>query len=243
MKKSLTTVAFIATSMFSFISYVKAQEGFRLGVEGTPQMNWLMNKDDQDNSKFDPQSTYGAAFGISGQYGFTPDMGLGLNVLYSFQGQKYKWNGAERSKRVEYIKIPLMYLVHIDVGSDMLFIGKIGPQLGLLTNAKLVDKDWNNIVSDHKAAYMDYDIGAVASAGMGFKLSDNVMLDAALRFDYSFTDAEDKDYTRNINDPFPAAASNGGTASGASAIVNNTNRATTSNMTAGLTVGFRYLIR
>jgi hypothetical protein len=53
-----------------------------------------------------------------------------------------------------------------------------------------------------------------------------LFLDASLRYDYGFTDAENKDYNRNINHP------NG-------EIV--TSRALTSNSTGGVTIGVRYL--
>ncbi len=115
-----------------------------------------------------------------------------------------------------------------------MFIGKIGPQLGILTNAKLVDVDGNNILSDQKKAYMKYDIGGLVTAGLGFKLMDNLFLDASLRFDYAFTDAEDKDYNTIINTPLAVPPHNGH-------IIYNSGRAVTNNITTVVTVGIRYV--
>jgi len=228
MKKIAVTVAFIATNIIVMHHTANAQEGFQLGIEGTPQMSWLMNKDDQNNTSFENVNTYNGSFGISLQYGFTKSAGIGLNGLYSYQGQSFKLDGVEQIKKLEYLKIPLMFVYNYEINSNWCFIGKIGPQLDLLMNAKLTDKDGNDIVSDQKNAYANYDIAGVASAGFGLRLNDNLSLDAALRYDYGFTDAENKDYKKNINHP-----------NGAIII----NRATTYNTTAGITVGLRYLFK
>jgi hypothetical protein len=155
-------------------------------------------------------------------------MWLGLTVLYSFQGQRYKFDGVEQIKKLEYLKLPLMLIYYYEINPDWVFTGKISPQLDLLANAKLPDKDGNNIVSNQKNAYEDFDIAAVVSTGIGYKLNENLSLYVALRFDYGFADAENKDYKKNINHP-----------NGAVTIT----RALTSNATGGLTVGLRYLIK
>jgi len=224
----MVSVAFIATSILVLPIDASAQEGFQLGIEGTPHLSWLINKDDQKNTLFEEVYNLNGALGISAQYGFTKSAGIGVNAIYSLQGQSYKYNGVEQVKRVEYIKIPLMFIYNYEMNSTWAFIGKIGPQIELLMNAKLTDKDGNTIVSDQKDAYANYDIAGVASAGFGVKLSDMITLDAALRYDYGFTDAENKDYKKNINHPNGAVV---------------TSRAMTYNSTAGITIGLRYLFK
>lgn len=228
MKKIVVSVALIATNIVTLPNDAKAQKGFQIGIEGTPQMSWLMNKDDQKNKSFENVNTYNGSFGISSQLGLTNSAGIGLNVLYSFQGQKYKLNGIERNKNLEYLKIPLMFIYTNEINSKWSFVGKIGPQLDLLMKAKLTDKDGNNIVNDQKNAYANYDLAGVVSVGFALKLNDNFLLDGALRYDYGFTNAENKDYTNNINHPNGAYI---------------TNRAITNNTTAGLTIGLRYLFK
>lgn len=228
--KKIMSVALIATGMFLQKNSAKAQEGFQLGVEGTPHMSWLINKDDMDNANYKSMTTFNVAFGINSAYGFTENVGIGLNALYSFQGQRYKFNDVEGIRNVEYLKIPVLFIYSMEINPNMMFVGKIGPQLGLLMNAKLCDKDGNVIVSDQKTAYEDFDFGAVAYAGFGFMLSESWYLDALLRYDYGFTDAEDKDYKLNVNNPTGTTNGNG-----------ITDRAATYNSTAGITIGIRYL--
>lgn len=208
-----------------------AQSGFQVGVQGVPQMSWLMNSDDRDNGAFDPLPTINGAFGVTLQYGFTDNFGIGLDGLYSMQGQRYELDGIEYYKRIDYIKIPLMFVYSTELSSSVMLLGKIGPQAGLLIDAKLLDKDGDEVVANQTAGYMDYDISGVAMLGAGFKLTEVLILETSLRYDFGFTDAEDKDYNRSLNDPdAPANGVNDG-------------RAVTNNMTAGVNIGLKYLIQ
>ncbi len=172
MKKIAVTVALIAANMIVHPNNAKAQEGFQAGIEGTPQMSWLINKDDMDNNQFEYLNTLNSSFGISAQYGYSPTMGVGFNVLYSYQGQRYKFEGVEQIRKTEYLKIPLQLIF--------------------------------------------------------FKLTEMLSIDASLRGDYGFTDAENKDYKKNINHPNGAVISS---------------RVITNNATAGVTVGLRYVFK
>jgi hypothetical protein len=58
MKKIVVSVAFIATNMIALPFGASAQEGVQVGIEGTPQMSWLINQDDSDNSKFEYLNTF-----------------------------------------------------------------------------------------------------------------------------------------------------------------------------------------
>lgn len=231
MKKTILSVAVIATGMLLTITPVKAQQGLHLGVQGTPHLSWLMNKDNTKNPDFEYVPTYSGSAGITSQFGFTEDMAVGLDVLYSMQGQRFKLSGVESYKKVDYVKIPVMFVYNYK-SSDMITMSyKIGPQLGILANAKLTDKNGNNIVSDQKAAYQKAEFGAVASAGVGIKLMEKMFLDIAIRYDYGFTNAEDNDFVTHINHPLTPGVGNG----------LSTTRSTTNNSTVGLTVGFRWL--
>jgi hypothetical protein len=237
MKKTVTMVAVIASTLILSTKKANAQQGFVAGIEGTPQTSWLLNDDDNNNSKFESLNTISGSFGLSGQYGLTDNIGIGVNALYSYQGQQYKWNGIEKIRRVEYLKIPLLFTYSYDIATNIKLIGKIGPQVDILTNAKITDKDANIIIGDHKAAYEDFGISGVAYAGAAFKLSETWYLDTSLRFDYGFMDAENKDYRKNFNNPNEITGTNGTSTT----YVNNSNRAITNNMTTGLTVGLRYV--
>lgn len=228
MKNSKLIVALFATGILGSFNTLNAQKGLQLGIEGSPQFSWLVNADDINDSKFDDLNAFNGAFGISTQYGFTEKFGVGLNVLYSYQGDKYVWRGLERYKTLQYIKVPVMFTVHLhSVNNEALvFTGKVGPQLNILTDAKLLDQDGNRILSNYKNAFAPVDLSLMLSAGIGYMLTDNIVLDAALRYDAGITNAEDSDFPSNIHNPFESKQSG--------------SRAMTSNMTLGLTVGLRY---
>lgn len=233
MKKAVVSVAIIATGVIASVTNASAQKGTQLGVEGTPHISWLFNQDDKDNNQFKSINTFGASFGVSGQYNFTESIGIGLNALYSFQGQRYELGGVERIKKLEYIKVPVLFVFSSDINSDFLFIGKIGPQVGFLVNAKLTDKDGDNIVGNQKSAYENLNIEGLVYAGIGYRLTDNLCLDASLKFEYGITDAENKEYTKNINNPLSATFDGSG--------INN--REITRTSTAGIAIGLRYLFQ
>lgn len=236
MKKVKLMVAIFAIGANGISLRANAQEGIHIGVQGTPHMSWLMNKDDTDNKQFKSIATFNGAGGINFEYGIASDYGVGLHAMYSMQGQRYKFDGIEYNRKVDYIKIPVFVFYTYEMNSTVSFIGKIGPQLGLLVSAKLTDKDGNALVSDQKTAYENFDVGGFAMAGFGFKLTDNFYLDALLQYDYAFTNAESTSYHANINHPVLVNGNGGTTALNAS-------RAKTYNMTAGLCIGLRYNIK
>jgi hypothetical protein len=83
------------------IGSIWAQEGaFRIGAVLLPQNTWLLNQDDSDaGPELDYEVTWGFAGGISASYNFNDYLGVGLDVLYSNQGQKYKGTQSELPTR------------------------------------------------------------------------------------------------------------------------------------------------
>lgn len=231
MKKTILKITALAASLMITHS-AHSQEGFQMGAQWIGQMTWLLNQDDQTNDQFEYVNTYRSAFGVTGQYGFSDNFGIGLDVLYSFQGQRFKLSGEERFKELEYLKIPLTFVYNYNANSSLMFIYKLGPQVGILAQASLSDEDGMDIVGDQESAYMNMEFGVVASVGLGVKLMDRLYLDAAVRYDYGLTNAEDDSYANNVNNPVLA---NGTGATFSS------NRARTNNMTAGISIGLRCL--
>jgi len=215
MKKILFSTAFVLA--LAAFNQVSAQKGLSLSVKGIPQFSWLQNSDDNDNNSFSKKSTFNASFGVGAAYNFTNNLGVGLDVLYSLQGQKYNLAGKEYHQKNNYLKLPVMFLYNTDPSKTVSFIGKVGPQLSILTSAKVDDGDGNELL-DNKDAYKSVTFGGVAVAGVQFRLNSALYLTTAARYDYDFTNAEEKDNT----------------AAG---------RASTHNMTAGLEVGLKYLLK
>ncbi len=216
--KKMFIYAFAFASLIT--TKVNAQKGFSVSVKAVPQFSFLENKDDNNNGSFSRKATFNAAFGVGAGYNFTNHLGIGADALYSLQGQRYTLNGTTFNQKNEYIKVPVYFSYNGDASKRISFIGKIGPQVSFLTNSKLDDKNGNKILGDTKDRYKSATFGGIALAGAQYKLQSNLYLSAAARFDYDFTNAEDDGYSSYV----------GG-------------RAKTYNMTTGLEVGLKYILK
>ena len=217
MKKMFLAALVLAVSTVN--KKANAQQGFSVSVKTTPLFSFLQNKDDRDNSRIEQKATVNANFGIGAGYNFTPKLGVGMDVLYSLQGQRYEINGMETRQKVNYVKIPVYFTYNGNPGKPVSFIGKIGPQLSVLTDSKLTDNNGHTLKSNTKDLYEDVTFGGMAAAGAQIKLKRRLYLSTMARFDYDFTNAED-----HTNSYYPAG------------------RAKTHNMTTGLEVGLKYML-
>jgi Outer membrane protein beta-barrel domain len=215
--KKIFLAAFVLAA-FTVSNKANAQQGFSVSVKTTPQFSFLRNKDDRDNSRNQQKTTVNANFGIGAGYNFTPALGVGMDVLYSLQGQRHELNGIETNQRVNYVKIPVYFTYNRNPNKPVSFMGKIGPQLSILTSSKLTENNGHTLKSNTKALYEDVTFGAVLAAGAQFKLDRKLFLTTMARFDYDFTNAEDDSYR------FYRAG-----------------RSKTYNMTTGLEVGLKYM--
>jgi len=217
--KKILIGAFILI-MYMSTNNASAQKGFNIAVKAIPQFSFLENKDDNDNNSFERVTTFNAGFGIGAGYDFNNKYGIGLDALYSLQGQRYKLNGIEYNQKVDYLKVPLYFVYNGPISDKVSFLGKIGPQVSFLTDSKLNDEDGNTINSDTKDQFKSVTFGGVIIAGTQFKLKSDLFLSTAFRFDCDFTNAEDDGYTNY-----------------------QTSRADSYNMTAGLEVGLKYTLK
>lgn len=215
MKKILMSAMTIALMTVS-ASTVMAQKGLSVSVKATPQFSFLQNSDDNDNSTIEKKATFNTNFGVGAGYNFTDNVGVGLDVLYSLQGEKSEVLGQEVNQKLEYLKVPLYLAFNTDASKTVSFLGKVGPQVSFLTNAK-ISQGASGASIENKNKFEKATFGAMANAGVQFKLTPNIFLLSGLQFDYDFTNAEDKDFA--------------GFASG---------RSNTYNMTAGVQVGLKY---
>ena len=217
--KKFFMYAFALGSLIT-VNTVNAQKGFSVSVKGTPQFRFLENKDDNNNNSYSRKATFNANFGIGGAYNFTNKLGVGADVLYSLQGQRYTINNSnEFNQKNEYIKVPVYFSYNTNPSKKISFIGKLGPQVSFITTSKLDDKDGNEIIGDTKNRYKSTTFGGMALAGAQYKLNHNLYLSTAVRFDTDFTNAEDDTYSGYV-----------------------AGRAKTYNMTAGVEVGLKYML-
>lgn len=209
--------AFAVAILTGVGSGAMAQKGFNLSVKATPQFSFLQNSDDNDDSNIKQKATFKTNFGIGAGYNFNDNMGVGADALYSLQGQKYEISGSEFEQKLEYVKVPVFFSYNTDASKTTSFYGKIGPQVSFLTNAKITAPDGKDAFLENKDRYEDVSFGAMANAGVQFKLSPNIFLQTGLNFDYDFSNIENKNY------PVVIAG-----------------RANTYNMTAGVQIGLKY---
>ncbi len=217
--KKFTITALLIAGLVN-INNANAQKGFSVSIKATPQFSFLQNEDERNNSTYEKKATINAAFGAGVEYGFNNYLGLGADVLYSLQGQRYKLNGIVYNQKVNYIKVPLFLTYVSNFSSPISFLGKIGPQVSFVSNANFANKDGDKIIRDTKDRYKTTTFGAAALAGVQYKLGKQTFISTAVRFDYDFANAEDDayaDYTIG--------------------------RAKTYNSTIGLEVGLKYMIK
>jgi len=124
------------------IGSIWAQEGaIRIGAVLLPQSTWLLNQDDSDaRPEQDYEVTWGFAGGISASYNFTDYLGVGLDMLYFNQGQKYKGtqSGTTYTAKatLNYLKLPLLLRFNSDPNPVVQFSAFSGPQFSFLLSYK-----------------------------------------------------------------------------------------------------------
>lgn len=160
-----TTLAIGAMLFTSYSSF--AQKGVDIGLRMNVQTSSLLNSSDQAaGPELDYKNNTGVAFGIGGGYMVNKHIGVGIDFLYSKQGQGYKGAGSQINtgttvpdlsqrfradatlngigltggytarRDVTYIKIPIMLRYTGNNTKKLYFSSFIGPQISLLTAAK-----------------------------------------------------------------------------------------------------------
>jgi hypothetical protein len=88
----------------------------------------------------DYEVTWSFAGGISASYNFNDHLGVGLDVLYSNQGQKYKGTQSGISytakATLNYLKLPLLLRFSSDPNPFVQFNVFLGPQFSFLLSYK-----------------------------------------------------------------------------------------------------------
>lgn len=196
--------------------------GFYFGARIAPQLSWMVNQDDLNDEYFETRQKVAASLGLAAGYNFSEHLGIETNLIYSLQGQSYQYKGIEYNQKVNYVKIPVMF-TYTSSSSPIMFLGKVGPQLNILTKAKIDPVPvitGEAITNNNEARYESMVLGGVLSLGGRYALTHNLFVDASLRYDISFTNVEDKAYKYYTAD-----------------------RADTYNMTAGIELGVNYMLR
>lgn len=204
MKRNLSALCLLL--LFGCSHSLLAQKGPQIGVFGGPQSTWMFNQDDSDEGdQLDYQPTYGSQMGVRAGFFFSDKVGLEAGFFRSSQGQKYKhvfeFGGNEEEYESErsltYNKIPILLHLRSQPDEAAYFSVVVGPQFSMLSGMSssndfpsgfgLQANSWGD-ESDYEEMTTDIVLGF----GPGFSLTDFLKLDLHFRFDYSFTDAENK---------------------------------------------------
>ncbi|MCS7073495.1 MAG: PorT family protein [Bacteroidia bacterium] len=212
---------------------------------------------------------FGFAFGFTAGYHFNDNLGAEIGVMYSGQKQKYKGEdrtatsttNSEWTTSLNYIKIPIAFTFNSNPDANVMFHGFIGPQIGILAGGRMegtettkvgtvsteVSQSAEGTTVKYGSQQLDLngkifnstDFGIAFGLGPTFKLGDNLQLSASLRFDYSFSDHENKEsaYTN------PAVVPNKFWENYRKGTYNKDNASAASrNATVGLMIGVTYVI-
>lgn len=263
-----TIIAFFVACIIGCIGIqpLVAQRGLAVGFRMTPLMTTMLNQTDSDapDNVFKWTPTFGVCAGISIGYNFSNYFGIYAHGLYSNQGQHnyFSFQNENDQKievknelRLRYFKFPLLLRFSTNAQKKYAFTAEIGPQLEWLHsvderdfdpryNGNLPPKqnrpDYQTLnFPSRERTFKELNYGIVFAPGLDIKLRYNMKVVAALRFDYTFNDVEDKnityDFVRNgVNTVTPfyseVTRANFGP-----------NRAKSTNVTAGITIGLNYL--
>lgn len=212
-------------SAFLFASLITAdkavaQQGFSFSLKTTPLYSFLRGKTDINNATYNRKPTFNTNFGIGGTYNFTKNIGIGADVLYACQGQRYTINSTWDNyyQKNKYIKVPLYFSYNSDASKRVSFIGKIGPQVSFLTQSRLEYDNGYKLSANTKDKFKSTTFGGMALAGAQYKLKDNLYFTSGIRFDYDYSNAADNRYTLAMNKDTKSH-----------------------NMTTGVELGFKYV--
>ena len=229
---SYTRKAIITAALSVAFCPLFAQSGFDFGLKGIFQASALINTQDQAaGPELDYKIKTGIAGGVSAGYSFTKHLGAEIDILSSTQGEGYvgvvndinSSSVAILSNEFKYLaqannipftgnytaqiylhclKIPLLFRYTGDNTKKVFFSSFIGPQINMLSSAKLkingsdapVPAAANlNFTDAYKKTTLDVAFGF----GAGMNITDNLVLSLHLRLDYGLGDAENKSASVN----------------------------------------------
>ncbi len=193
MKKQIKSILGIITLAILVSTSSYAQRGLYFGIKGIPQISMLLNESDTDNDALDRPLTLGGAFGVGAGINLTDYFGVGVDLLYSVEGQRYETGGTETRQRLEYFKLPVMLTLNSNPNNAAMFLFKVGPQFSLLNKASLQDEDGDKIIANNKNAYTEFLVGGVAYLGTSVHITESLFLDAGIRADLQFINSEEDD--------------------------------------------------
>jgi hypothetical protein len=194
MKKSTcASILFVIISTgASLVSF--GQKGFHAGVQGAPLLSVTFNGDDAKNEGMDYKAKRSRTVGVTGSYFFNDKMGIGLELMYSKENQRYEDALVSYKQKFQYLKVPVVFHYNSNPDAALMFTAKAGPQLGVLLGADISDASNAALNGSSKDKYNKIHLGAMAGVGASLRVTEAIRVNAGLRFDGSITNLEDRDH-------------------------------------------------
>ncbi len=184
------------------------QQGFHIGGAAGFHNSWLVNQKDSDKERLLRRFTPGGNGGFLLRYYIESQIAIGFDVLYSFQGQRYLWDGkikdVRRATRLLYLKTPLLLELRRNIGrgGDVYFKGHFGAYMSSV-QAAFRRREGESLETPGERewveAYRTPVFGVILGLGPGIRWGRGWGSTLQLRFDHDFTNAEEKtsDLIRN----------------------------------------------
>lgn len=196
--RSACVLAFVTLlSLWSVGSH--AQRGFHLGGQIGGHHSWLFNEREGAREDLKRLFTPGMSVGGEATFYVTPFMGVGMEFLFSYQGQRYREDlrvdRIERSVRLSYFKVPLKLELRTNLGGGTYFKGAFGPYISTPLSVSRSRKG-ETVESPGdgtwKEAYRSSVMGFMGALGPGKRWGRGWATSLEFRFDHDLTNAEEK---------------------------------------------------
>lgn len=161
----------------------------------------------EEDRDADYYSSYNA--GLSFVYSTTTHWGWGVDAKYSAEGVRYAYSAFgddyEAKTRLNYVRIPIkVYYFFADYGTPIRPKVSAGPSFGFLTDGKYslrnVDEDFTVSGDIDRDDFRSVDFGLHGSAGVNFKLGEDIWLNTDLTYYHGMTDINANNETTGDDD-------------------------------------------
>lgn len=137
--------------------------------------------------------------GVGGYLGFnlSKNVALQAEVIYSQLSQSYTDNSLERRIDLDYLYVPLLFVLNTDITKPVNFNVTAGPQFGINMGSRITSSGSSN-GSDTLTAVVAVkggDVGIAYGAGLDFRLGPILSLDLGFRGMFGLVDISDNSNT------------------------------------------------
>lgn len=173
-----------ASLTFLFLSGTAQSQEVHFGIKGGLNAYSVYG----DNTPgYNPKLSFHA--GILSHIHIKPKFAIQPELIFSAQGTTYKANGLENKLNLNYLNIPVNFQYMFDNGFRL----QAGPQLGILTTAKLKTGD---VASDTKSNFKIADIGI--TAGVSY-VKPSIGLGIDIRYNHSLSNINSNNSIHSYN--------------------------------------------